>query len=60
MLQLFINLLLTLVIAYATALFIVLTTGSFALAFVLAGVWGLWSGWRDARGARRERDGKSE
>ncbi len=56
----FINLLLTMVIAFACGLFVVLATGSLLFAWIVASATGVYCGIVDARRARKVRDGKTE
>ena len=59
-LTIFINLLLTMVIAFACGLFVVLATGSLLFAWIVASATGVYCGIVDARRARKVRDGKAE
>ena len=59
-LTIFINLLLTMVIAFACGLFVVLATGSLLFAWIVASATGVYCGIVDARRARKVRDGKTE
>ncbi len=56
-LTIFINLLLTMVIAFACGLFVVLMTGSLLFAWIVASATGVYCGIVDARRARKVRDG---
>ena len=55
-LTIFINLLLTMVIAFACGLFVVLATGSLLFAWIVASATGVYCGIVDARRARKVRD----
>ena len=54
------SLLLTLVVAFACGLFVVLATGSLLFAWIIASATGVYCGIVDARRARKVRDGKTE
>ncbi len=54
-LTILINLLLTMVIAFACGLFVVLATGSLLFAWIVASATGVYCGIVDARRARREK-----
>ncbi len=52
----FFNLLLTMVVAFACGLFVVLVTGSLLFAWIVASATGVYCGIVDARRARKVRD----
>lgn len=57
---LFLNWLLTLIVAYAIGLFIILATGSAVMMVVGTALTGVYVGWTHARRIRRAQSGKTE